>query len=76
MEKILNTELYKVAREGATETALQGNIMNSMRKEHITVQFVAIHYSFPLQNLQPHAAGLPFTSQYIKQCKIQKRHFL
>jgi hypothetical protein len=66
MEKILNTELYKVAREGATETALQENIMNSMRKELITVQFVAIHYSFPLQNLQPHVAGLPFTSQYIK----------
>lgn len=45
-KKILNTELYKVAREGATETAFTGNIMNSMKKEHITVQFVVIHYFF------------------------------
>jgi hypothetical protein len=58
-KKILNTELYKVAEKELQKPLLQENIMNSMKKELITVQFVVIHYSFLLQNLQPHAAGLP-----------------
>lgn len=65
-KKILNTELYKVAREGATETAFTGKYYEFDEKGTYYCAVCGNPLFFLQQSLQPLVAGLPFTSQYRK----------